>query len=68
MPNPNIDTGMGLERIAAVIEGVDTIFDVAAIREIIEKIEEISGSKYGEDENKDVSIRVITDHARAMTF
>lgn len=68
LPNPNIDTGMGLERIAAVMEGVDTIFDVAAIREILEKIEEISGVTYGEDETKDISMRVITDHARAMTF
>ena len=68
LPNPNIDTGMGLERITAIMEGVDTIFDIAAIREILEKIEEISGVKYGEDEAKDISIRVITDHARAMTF
>ncbi len=68
LPNPNIDTGMGLERITAIMEGVDTIFDIAAIREVLEKIEEISGVKYGEDEAKDISIRVITDHARAMTF
>lgn len=68
LPNPNIDTGMGLERIAAVMEGVDTIFDVAAIREIIEKIESIAGVKYGLDPKKDVSIRVMTDHCRAMTF
>ncbi len=68
LPNPNIDTGMGLERITAVIEGVDTIFDIEAIREILNRIEEISGFKYGEDENKDISMRVITDHARAMTF
>lgn len=68
LPHPNIDTGMGLERITAVMEGVDTIFDISAIREILEKIEEISGFNYGKDEKRDVSMRVITDHSRAMTF
>ena len=68
LSNPNIDTGMGLERIASVMEDVDTIFDIAAIREIIKKIESIAGVKYGTDPKKDVSIRVMTDHCRAMTF
>lgn len=68
LANPNIDTGMGLERITTVMEGVDTIFDIAAIREIIEKIESIASVKYGINPKTDVSIRVMTDHCRAMTF
>ncbi len=69
LAHPNIDTGMGLERIAAVLEGgADNIFEVRAIRDIITKIEEISDYKYGSDNDKDESIRVITDHSRAMTF
>ncbi|GMG96200.1 alanine--tRNA ligase [Tepidimicrobium xylanilyticum] len=68
LKNPNIDTGMGLERIAAVIEGADNIFEVKEIRKIINKVEMISDKKYGVDPKADVSIRVITDHARAMTF
>lgn len=68
LPNPNIDTGMGLERMAAVMEDVETIFDVAAIKDIVKKVEEISGIVYGSDKEKDISIRIITDHARAMAF
>lgn len=68
LQHPNIDTGMGLERIATILEGADNIFEVKEIHKIIEKIEEISKYKYGTDEEKDVSVRVITDHVRAMTF
>ncbi|WMM23269.1 alanine--tRNA ligase [Tissierella sp. MB52-C2] len=68
LPNPNIDTGMGLERITCVMEGAETIFDIEAIREILRKAEEIAGITYGKDSKKDESIRVITDHTRAMTF
>lgn len=68
LPNPNIDTGMGLERITAVLEDVESIFDIAAVRDIIEAIEEEANVKYGEDNQKDVSIRVIADHVRSMTF
>ncbi|MCK9443013.1 MAG: alanine--tRNA ligase [Tissierellaceae bacterium] len=68
LPNPNIDTGMGLERLTAIMEGANTIFDIEAIREILNKVEELSGVTYGKDEDKDISIRVITDHVRAMTF
>ena len=68
LANPNIDTGMGLERIAAIMENVNTIFDIGAIRDILGKAEEISGYKYGSDSAKDVSVRLITDHTRAMTF
>ncbi len=68
LSNPNIDTGMGLERMAAVMEGAETIFDVAAIKDIVKKVEEIAGVEYKSKKEKDVSIRIITDHARAMTF
>ncbi len=68
LPNPNIDTGMGLERVAAYIEGVGSIFEIEAIRDILNKVEELSKKKYGEDERDDISIRIITDHVRAMTF
>ncbi len=68
LPNPNIDTGMGLERIAAVMEGANTIFDTEAVREILRTVEKIANVTYGSDEKKDISIRVITDHSRAMTF
>jgi len=68
LDHPNIDTGMGLERIAAVLEGADTIFEVKEIQRIVNKVEKISKYKYNTKNNKDVSIRVITDHVRAMTF
>ena len=68
LPNPNIDTGMGLERITAVMEGAKTIFDIKAIKEILNKVEAIANITYGQEVKQDVSIRVITDHSRAMTF
>ncbi len=68
LSHPNIDTGMGLERIATILEGTDNIFEVKEIKKIINKIESISNYKYGTNKEKDVSIRVITDHSRAMTF
>ncbi len=64
----NIDTGMGLERLACVMQGVDNMFEVDTIKNIINKVCEISGKKYGEDKDIDISIRAITDHARAATF
>ncbi|MCM8710459.1 alanine--tRNA ligase [Clostridium sp. SYSU_GA19001] len=68
LPNPNIDTGMGLERIATIMQGVNSIFEVDTIKSILDEVCRISNSKYGEDYNKDVSIRIITDHVRSMTF
>lgn len=68
LSHPNIDTGMGLERIAAIKEDVQTIFDIGAIKAILDKIVEISGYKYGTDTQKDVSVRIVTDHSRAITF
>ncbi len=68
LPNPNIDTGMGLERIATIMENTDNIFEIGAIKDILNKVLEISGYKYGSDKEKDVSVRIITDHIRAITF
>ena len=64
----NIDTGMGLERLACVMQGVDNMFEVDSIRKIIDKVCEISGKTYGNDANNDISIRVITDHTRSAMF
>lgn len=64
----NIDTGMGLERLAAIMQGVDSIFDVDTVKAVRDHICEIAGCKYGDEYKKDVSIRVITDHIRAVTF
>ena len=64
----NIDTGMGLERLAALMQGVDSIFDVDTVKAIRDHICKIAGCQYGADYKKDVSIRVITDHIRSVTF
>ncbi len=64
----NIDTGMGLERLACVMQDVDNMFEVDTIRNILDKVCEISGKEYGKDDKTDISIRAITDHARASTF
>jgi alanyl-tRNA synthetase len=68
LPNPNIDTGMGLERITAIMEGAKNIFEVGEIKKVLNQVEKVSGVTYGRDPNRDISIRVITDHCRAMTF
>ena len=64
----NIDTGMGLERLACVMQGVDNMFEVDSIRKVIDKVCEISGKTYGESNKDDISIRVITDHSRSAMF
>ena len=64
----NIDTGMGLERLATVVQDVDSIFDVDTIKAIRDKVCEIAGVEYNADTKKDVSIRLITDHIRSVTF
>ena len=64
----NIDTGMGLERLACVMQGVDNLFEVDTVRKILDTVCEIAGKKYGIDKNDDISIRVITDHVRSSTF
>ena len=68
LENKNIDTGMGLERLATVMQDVDSIFDVDTIRHLREEVCRIAGAEYGKDEKTDVSIRVITDHIRSVTF
>lgn len=64
----NIDTGMGLERLACIMQNVDNIFEVDTVQNIMKKISEISGVTYHDDEKKDISLRVITDHIRSSTF
>ncbi len=64
----NIDTGMGLERLACVMQGVDNLFEVDTVRKILNTVCAISGKKYGENEKDDISIRVVTDHIRSATF
>lgn len=68
LEHPNIDTGMGLERIAAIMQGADNLFEVDTIKSITQKISDITGAAYGEGESRDVSLRVITDHIRSATF
>lgn len=68
LEHKNIDTGMGLERIALVLEGANNIFEVSVIKNIIESIERKADVKYEEDDTKDISIRIIADHIRAATF
>ena len=64
----NIDTGMGLERLASVVQDVDSIFDVDTVRALRDKVCEMAHCKYHESDEKDVSIRLITDHIRSTTF
>ena len=68
LDHPNIDTGMGLERLACILQGVDNIFEVDTVQNIMSKISEIAGVKYHTDDKTDVSLRVITDHVRSSTF
>lgn len=68
LSHPNIDTGMGLERISTVLQGTNNIFEIDALQNIIKAISNISGITYLENAKKDESMRVITDHIRAMTF
>ena len=68
LPKPNIDTGMGLERLAAVIQGVSSNYDSDLFTPIIRFVSKISGKAYGTSEDSDVSMRVIADHSRAVTF
>ncbi len=64
----NIDTGMGLERLACVMQGVDNMFEVDTIRRVLDTVCSIAGKEYGKDKNTDISIRVVTDHIRSATF
>lgn len=64
----NIDTGMGLERLACIMQGVDNLFEVDTVQNIMKKISEIAGVNYHDDEKNDISLRVITDHIRSSVF
>ena len=68
LPKPNIDTGMGLERLACVMQDVGNLFEVDTVAAVLHHVEHISGKKYGADEKDDISIRVITDHIRSTVF
>ena len=68
LANPNIDTGMGLERLACVSQGVDNLFEVDTMQNIMKHISRIAGVNYKDDEKNDISLRVITDHVRSTTF
>jgi alanyl-tRNA synthetase len=68
LPNPNIDTGMGLERVATVLQDKKTVFDVEPLISVVRKVSEISGIAYGSDSRKDTAMKIICDHSRAATF
>lgn len=68
LPRPNIDTGMGLERLACVMQGVGNLFEVDTVQSVLHHVEQIAGKTYKQDEKTDISIRVITDHVRSCTF
>src|SRR5450759_3064830 len=68
LPKPSVDTGMGLERVAAVMQGVHSNYDIDILQGIIRHIERLTGKRYGADDKDNVSMRVIADHARAVTF
>ena len=68
LKNPNIDTGMGLERIACIMQGVDSIFDIDTMKNIRDQVCTISKKEYNASNQTDISIRIITDHVRAVTF
>jgi alanyl-tRNA synthetase len=68
LPSRNIDTGAGLERVLPVVQGVASSYDTDLIRPVVETVEQITGARYGHDEVTDVSLRILADHARAMTM
>ena len=68
LDHPNIDTGMGLERLACIMQGVGNLFEVDTVQNIMKHVSRIAGVEYGADERQDVSLRVITDHIRSTTF
>ena len=68
LEHPNIDTGMGLERLACILQWVDSLFDVDTVQNIMKHVGQIAGVKYGNNKKTDVSLRVITDHVRSITF
>jgi alanyl-tRNA synthetase len=68
LAKPNIDTGMGLERIATIMQGVDNIFEIDTVKNILAKVATLSGVKYGENKDTDISLRIITDHVKSVSM
>jgi alanyl-tRNA synthetase len=68
LPRKNIDTGLGLERLTMVLQGKESVFDTDSFRVIIDRVAALANTTYGKDEKTDISLRVITDHARALVF
>src|SRR5450432_653497 len=68
LPAKNIDTGMGLERMAAILQGVDNLYEIDTTRPILDRAAELSGQRYGADQHHDVRLRVVADHSRAATM
>ncbi|MBS1195926.1 MAG: Alanyl-tRNA synthetase, partial [Actinobacteria bacterium] len=68
LPSRNIDTGMGLERAAMILQGVPTIFDTDLVRPVLAAAERLTGARFGADERSDVALRLLADHGRAVTF
>ncbi|MGH2810378.1 MAG: alanine--tRNA ligase, partial [Actinomycetota bacterium] len=68
LPNKNVDTGMGLERLAAILQGVSSNFEIDSMAPILKTAEELTGHRYGEAHHTDVGLRVLSEHARSMTF
>ena len=68
LAKPNIDTGMGLERLACLMQGVNNLFEVDTVRNIMKAVEDAAGVKYGDNDKNDISLRVITDHIRSSSF
>lgn len=68
LANPNIDTGMGLERMATIMQGVDSIFDIDILKNILTRVSEVTGRTYGENKETDVSMRIIADHGKSIAF
>ncbi len=68
LPNKNIDTGMGLERMAAVLQGVDNIYEIDTTRVVLDRASELTGKRYGADPRNDVALRVVADHTRTCAF
>ncbi|PKK39178.1 Alanyl-tRNA synthetase [Clostridiaceae bacterium JG1575] len=68
LPNPNIDTGMGLERLATILQGVKNVFEIDTIRKILQQVEDVLGVTYGKEPLADVSLRIITDHVKSAAM
>lgn len=68
LKKPGIDTGMGMERLAVIVQNANSIFEIDNLRPIVDAVAELAGTKYGENPDNDVSLRVITDHTRGITF